>query len=75
MILVSDFNAGPSEEQPIPREDSPYDQLLMVGYPDAWDERLGPRVHADARGFTCFPHMSLLNTVSEPEKRIDLVCH
>jgi len=62
-----------SEEQPVPREGSPYDQLLMAGYLDAWEERLGPRGHANDPGFTCCQDKSLLNSVSELDKRIDLI--
>jgi endonuclease/exonuclease/phosphatase family metal-dependent hydrolase len=73
VILVGDFNSGPSEEQPIARAGSPYDQLRMAGYLDAWDERLGPRAHANDPGFTCCQDKGLLNSVSELDRRIDLL--
>ena len=73
VILMGDFNSGPSAEQPIPREGSPYDQLLMEGYLDAWEERQGPRRHSGDPGFTCCQDKGLLNAVSELDKRIDLI--
>ena len=73
MILVGDFNSGPSLEQPIPRLGSPYDQLLRAGFIDAWDARQGHRGGSEEPGFTCCQDKSLLNTISELDKRIDLI--
>lgn len=73
IILVGDFNSGPSMEQPIPRIGSPYDQLVEAGYIDAWAERKGPRAHSGDPGFTCCQDKDLLNIVSELDKRIDLI--
>jgi endonuclease/exonuclease/phosphatase family metal-dependent hydrolase len=73
IILVGDFNSGPSIEQPIPRMDSPYDRLVEEGYIDAWAERKGPRAYSGDPGFTCCQDKDLLNKVSELDKRIDLI--
>jgi hypothetical protein len=73
IVLVGDFNSGPSKEQPIPLIGSPYDQLVEAGYIDAWVERKGPRAHSGDPGFTCCQNEDLLNSVSELDKRIDLI--
>jgi endonuclease/exonuclease/phosphatase family metal-dependent hydrolase len=73
VILVGDFNSGPSIDQPIPRPGSPYDQLVEAGYIDAWAERKGPRTRSGDPGFTCCQDKDLRNIVSELDKRIDLI--
>jgi endonuclease/exonuclease/phosphatase family metal-dependent hydrolase len=73
IILVGDFNSGPSIELPDPPEGSPYDQLVEAGYIDAWAERTGPRARSGDPGFTCCQDKDLLNNVSELDKRIDLI--
>jgi endonuclease/exonuclease/phosphatase family metal-dependent hydrolase len=73
IILVGDFNSGPSIEQPIPRIGSPYDQLVAAGYIDAWAERKGSRAQSGDSGFTCCQDKGLLNDISELDKRIDLI--
>ena len=73
IILVGDFNSGPSIELPDPPAGSPYDQLVAAGYIDAWAERTGPRAHSGDPGFTCCQDKDLLNDISELDKRIDLI--
>jgi len=68
VILLGDFNSGPSDGH-----NSPYAQLSDAGYLDAWSERLGPRRNSDDPGFTCCQDKSLLNPVSELDKRVDLI--
>jgi endonuclease/exonuclease/phosphatase family metal-dependent hydrolase len=68
VILLGDFNSGPSDG-----DNSPYAQLSEAGYIDAWSERLGPRRNSDDPGFTCCQDKSLLNPVSELDKRVDLI--
>jgi endonuclease/exonuclease/phosphatase family metal-dependent hydrolase len=68
VILLGDFNSGPSDGH-----NSPYAQLSEAGYIDAWSERLGPRRNSDDPGFTCCQDKSLLNPVSELDKRVDLI--